>query len=131
MWCRRPWTRRGEPAVGAISRPLHIGSTPSWSLWAPTYFAHSSPAAESRPHPPLRCDTNVAVEGVVDVAVDIREVARRSGVSVATVSRALNARPGVSADTRARVTHVAREASATCPTCRHDRWSADGPTPSD
>ncbi|GEK21036.1 LacI family DNA-binding transcriptional regulator [Cellulomonas xylanilytica] len=45
----------------------------------------------------------------MDVAVDIREVARRSGVSVATVSRALNDRPGVSADTRARVARVARE----------------------
>lgn len=43
------------------------------------------------------------------MTVDIRDVARRSGVSVATVSRALNARPGVSAGTRARVTDVARE----------------------
>ncbi|WP_028048310.1 LacI family DNA-binding transcriptional regulator [Cellulomonas sp. URHD0024] len=43
------------------------------------------------------------------MAVDIRDVARRSGVSVATVSRALNARPGVSAETRDRVVGIARE----------------------
>lgn len=43
------------------------------------------------------------------MVVDIREVARRSGVSMATVSRALNARPGVSADTRERVERIARE----------------------
>lgn len=42
------------------------------------------------------------------MAVDIREVARRSGVSVATVSRALNGRPDVSDATRARVTETAR-----------------------
>ncbi|MEO6712682.1 MAG: LacI family DNA-binding transcriptional regulator, partial [Mycobacteriales bacterium] len=41
--------------------------------------------------------------------VDIREVARRSGVSMATVSRALNGRPDVSDRTRARVADVARE----------------------
>lgn len=43
------------------------------------------------------------------MAVDIREVARRSGVSMATVSRALNGRPDVSATTRSRVEEVARE----------------------
>lgn len=43
------------------------------------------------------------------MAVDIREVARRSGVSMATVSRALNGRPDVSAATRARIEGVARE----------------------
>ena len=43
------------------------------------------------------------------MAVDIREVAQRSGASVATVSRALNGRPDVSAATRARVEAVARE----------------------
>lgn len=43
------------------------------------------------------------------MAVDIRDVARRSGVSTATVSRALNGRPDVSERTRARVADVARE----------------------
>ena len=43
------------------------------------------------------------------MAVDIREVALRSGVSAATVSRALNGRPDVSPATRARVVAVARE----------------------
>jgi LacI family transcriptional regulator len=41
--------------------------------------------------------------------VDIREVARISGVSVATVSRALNDRPDVSSATRERVLQVARD----------------------
>jgi len=41
--------------------------------------------------------------------MDIRELARRSGVSVATVSRALNGRPDVSDRTRARVVAIARE----------------------
>ena len=43
------------------------------------------------------------------MAVDIREVALRCGVSAATVSRALNGRPDVSAATRARVAAVAEE----------------------
>ena len=41
--------------------------------------------------------------------VDIRELARRSGVSVATVSRALNDRPDVSVRTRDRIVAMARE----------------------
>lgn len=41
--------------------------------------------------------------------VDIREVARRSGVSMATVSRALNGRPDVSDATRARIEEVAQQ----------------------
>ena len=41
--------------------------------------------------------------------VDIRELARRSGVSIATVSRALNGRAEVSSDTRARIVKLARE----------------------
>lgn len=41
--------------------------------------------------------------------MDIREVARRSGVSVSTVSRALNDRSDVSAATRQRVTAIAAE----------------------
>jgi LacI family transcriptional regulator len=41
--------------------------------------------------------------------MDIREVARHSGVSVATVSRALNNRPDVSAATRQRVVAIAAE----------------------
>lgn len=40
--------------------------------------------------------------------VDIREVARRSGVSMATVSRALNGRPDVSDATRTRIEGIAR-----------------------
>jgi LacI family transcriptional regulator len=42
------------------------------------------------------------------VVVDIREVARVSGVSTATVSRALNGRPDVSEATRAKVMETAR-----------------------
>jgi LacI family transcriptional regulator len=45
----------------------------------------------------------------VTVTVDIREVARRSGVSMATVSRALNGRPDVSAATRSRIEDIARQ----------------------
>jgi len=41
--------------------------------------------------------------------VDIRELARRSGVSPATVSRALNDRADVSPDTRARIIELAAE----------------------
>lgn len=41
--------------------------------------------------------------------MDIREVARRSGVSMSTVSRALNDRPEVSPTTRERVMQVASE----------------------
>ncbi len=41
--------------------------------------------------------------------VDIRELARRSGVSVATVSRALNDRADVSPATRQRIVELARE----------------------
>src|SRR5215475_4726826 len=41
--------------------------------------------------------------------VDIRELARRSGVSAATVSRALNDRADVSAATRARIRSLAAE----------------------
>jgi LacI family transcriptional regulator len=41
--------------------------------------------------------------------MDIRELARRSGVSVATVSRALNDRPDVSPRTRDRIVAIARE----------------------
>lgn len=43
------------------------------------------------------------------MAADIREVARQSGVSMATVSRALNGRPDVSDTTRARIEQVANE----------------------
>jgi len=39
----------------------------------------------------------------------LREIARRAGVSVSTVSRVLNDRPGISPDTRAKVLAVARE----------------------
>lgn len=39
--------------------------------------------------------------------VDIRELARQSGVSVATVSRALNGQPDVNAETRARIVALA------------------------
>jgi DNA-binding LacI/PurR family transcriptional regulator len=39
----------------------------------------------------------------------LREIAERVGVSVATVSRALNDRPGVGADTRLRILQVAEE----------------------
>jgi LacI family transcriptional regulator len=41
--------------------------------------------------------------------VDINELARQSGVSAATVSRALNGRPEVSASTRQRILDLARE----------------------
>lgn len=41
--------------------------------------------------------------------IDIRELARRSGVSAATVSRALNDRPEVSPQTRARIVELAAE----------------------
>ena len=41
--------------------------------------------------------------------VDIRELARLSGVSIATVSRALNGRDNVRPETRARIQHLARQ----------------------
>ncbi len=46
---------------------------------------------------------------MAQVTVDIREVARRSGVSMATVSRALNGRPDVNDATRARIEQIANE----------------------
>lgn len=39
----------------------------------------------------------------------LQQIAERAGVSTATVSRALNGRPGVNAETRARVLRIARE----------------------
>jgi LacI family transcriptional regulator len=41
--------------------------------------------------------------------VDIRELARLSGVSIATVSRALNGRDNVRPETRARIQHLAQQ----------------------
>ncbi|GIX07045.1 MAG: hypothetical protein KatS3mg115_1448 [Candidatus Poribacteria bacterium] len=41
--------------------------------------------------------------------VTIREIARRAGVSINTVSRALNNKPDVRAETRERILRIARE----------------------
>src|ERR1700733_14363541 len=49
------------------------------------------------------------VQREIDGMVTIREVARAAGVSVSTVSNALNGRPNVSRDVRQKIQQFARE----------------------
>ena len=51
----------------------------------------------------------------------VRDIAKKAGVSAATVSRALNSHPGISAETKRRVTMAANEAGYATPAAAEQR----------
>src|SRR3954447_11483071 len=84
---------------------------PGGSAHAVTHLRTPWTRNTGREHPCPLC-TQLLPEGhntAVDRRPTIVDVAREAGVSIAVVSYALNNRPGVSAETRARVLRVAQE----------------------
>lgn len=69
--------------------------------------AHGPPRAAARDEDAL--DTDAPIERQQEPEPTLRDIAARAGVSVAAVSKVLNNREGVGAETRERISRLARE----------------------